>query len=467
MEREAGSPGRTIAAIATGSGGGVGIVRVSGPAAEAIARRLCRPLPERLESHRLYYGAVFEQDDGPDGESGAGRGDAIDQVLFCLMRAPRSYTGEDVLELQGHGGAVNLRRLLDACLQAGAVAAEPGEFTRRAFLAGKLDLTAAEAVAALVQAQSEAAARQAQRQLGGELGRRVAGLRKSVVDLLAAVEGSLDFPDLEEDAAIEARARSVLEGLSRELAVLAGSFQRGGKALGGGLELVLIGRTNAGKSSLINALCGSERVLVDAQPGTTRDVVEVSTVWEGVPVLLIDTAGERPDKTTLERAGRRIGRERARRADLALLVVDGTAGLGAQEQAVLEELPPDLLHLVLWNKIDQSGCQAVPEGAVACSALCGWGLAEIRRRVLAELAPQLGASQELLVTSARQAGLLQQAGAALASASAGLVSSGALFRADLLAGELRLAAARLGELTGADVSPDVLDGIFAQFCVGK
>lgn len=468
MEREATSPGRTIAAIATGSGGGVGIVRVSGPRAESIGRRLCRPLPETLESHRLYFGAVFDPDGAApmDSHESPQPREPIDQVLFCLMRAPRSYTGEDVLELQGHGGAVNLRRLLDACLRAGAVAAEPGEFTRRAFLAGKLDLTAAEAVAQLVLAQSEAAARQAQRQLGGELGRRVAGLRKSVVDLLASVEGSLDFPDLEEDAAIEARARTVLEGLGRELAVLSGSFRRGGKALGGGLELALIGRTNAGKSSLINALCGSERVLVDAQPGTTRDVVEVATVWEGVPVLLIDTAGERPDATALERAGRRIGRERARRADLALLVVDGTAGLGAEEEALRAELPPDLPHLVLWNKIDQSGCQTVPQGAVACSALCGWGLPEIRRRVLADLAPQLGAAQELLVTSARQASLLEQAGAALASAAGGLLG-GALFRADLLAGELRVAASRLGELTGADVSPDVLDGIFAQFCVGK
>ncbi len=455
--------GTTIAAVATGSGGGVGIVRVSGPEAANIGRRLCRPWPETVASHHLYYGhALTAVADGAPESS-----EVIDQVLFCLMRAPRSYTGEDVLEIHGHGGAVNLQRLLEACYQAGASAAQPGEFTRRAFLAGKLDLTGAEAVAAVVGAQSLHAARQAQRQLAGELGKKVVELRREAVALLGEFEGILDFPDAEADSEIFSQASRKLAALIGQVGTLQSSFAHGGRALNSGLEIAILGRPNVGKSSLINALCGSERVLVDDQPGTTRDFVEIRLQWGGVAVTLIDTAGERTtDANRVELQGMRLGRERWRNADLCLLIVDGTAGIGLAEEQLLASIPQEIPRLLIWNKTDQVSCLPPPAGSVACSALCGWGLAEVRQSALQSVAPRLAQADggELLVTSARQAAVLQSAATALDNASQALQQNAA---PEFIAAELRVAAARLGELTGHEVTTQVLDEIFARFCVGK
>ncbi len=455
----------TICAIASGIGGGIGIIRLSGRDVTSIAQRILRPWPDNPESHKLYYGqVVWPSPDRSGGASTPTGAEAIDQVLFTLMRGPRSYTGEDVVEIHGHGGAVTLRRILEACLSAGAEAAGPGEFTRRAFLAGKIDLTRAEAVASLLSAQSVQAARQAQRQLSGELGMRMTELRRQVTSLLGDLEGLLDFPDLDEDPVILQRCRERLVELATQLTSLGQSFRRGGKALAAGIELALLGRTNAGKSSLVNALSGSERVLVDARPGTTRDFVEVSAEWDGVPVTLIDTAGERSDKTELEEQGLRLGQRRYREADLALIVVDGKLGLGPDEQRLITTLPESLPHLLVWNKTDQRDCQPAPDGAVAVSALNGWGLRELRSRVLTELAGSVTAQDELLVTSARQAEGLQKAAGALREAEQVLARGEAT---EMAAAELRIAQSRLREITGEDVSEAVLDAIFARFCVGK
>lgn len=444
----------TICAIASGIGGGIGIIRISGSQAIQTAQRILSPWPVEIESHRLYYGHVIAPESS----------EVIDQVLFVLMRGPRSYTGEDVIEIHGHGGQVTLRRIIEVCLSVGARSAEPGEFTRRAFLAGKLDLTRAEAVASLLGAQSVQAARQATRQLGGELGARLSQQRRQVTALLGELEGLLDFPDLDEDAAILGRIRAKLSELYAQLSSLGLSFRAGGKALSSGLELALLGRTNAGKSSLVNALSGSERVLVDAKPGTTRDFVEVKAEWDGVPVTLIDTAGERADKSELEEQGLRLGQRRYSGADLALIVVDGKLGLGAEEQGLISSLPASLPYLVVWNKTDQVGCLPVPTDAVGVSALNGWGLDVLRKRVLALLAGSVTAQDELVVTSARQAEGLRLAAEALARAELVIASGGAV---EMAASELRIAGARLGELTGEEVTDAVLDAIFSRFCVGK
>ena len=451
----------TICAIASGVGGGIGIIRISGKDAESIARCVLVPWPSVLQSHHLYYGQVVSPSHA---QASSGKPEVIDQVLFCLMRGPRSYTGEDVVEIHGHGGAVTLRRIVEACLCAGARAAEPGEFTRRAFLAGKLDLTRAEAVASLLSAQSVQAARQAQRQLAGELGARIAERRRQVTSLLADMEGLLDFPDLDEDVAILSRCREKLVELATQLESLGRTFRDGGKALSSGLELALLGRTNAGKSSLVNALSGSERVLVDARPGTTRDFIEVRAEWDGVPVMLIDTAGERADKSELEQQGLRLGQRRYSGADLALVVIDGKLGFGEEDRQLIAGLPESLPSLIVWNKTDQVDCQPVPEGAVAVSALNGWGISELRRAVLTRLAGSLAAQDELLVTSARQAEGVRLAADALRRAEQVIAHGGA---AEMAAAELRIASVRLGEITGEEVSEAVLDGIFSRFCVGK
>ncbi len=454
----------TICAIASGIGGGIGIIRISGSDATQVAARILSPWPVALESHRLYFGQVLSPSQPGLSPENPPQREVIDEVLFCLMRAPRSYTGEDVVEIHGHGGAVTLRRIVEAAIFAGARAAEPGEFTRRAFLAGKLDLTRAEAVASLLSAQSVQAARQAARQLSGELGLRVGEQRRQLIQLLGELEGLLDFPDLEEDAAILAKIRQQLAAQADQLSKLGRSFRGGGKALSSGLELALLGRTNAGKSSLVNALSESERVLVDSTPGTTRDFVEVRAEWDGVPITLIDTAGERDDKTELEEQGLRLGQKRYSGADLALIVVDGKLGMGAEEQRLTTALPPTLPHLVVWNKIDQVDCQPVPAGAVAVSALSGWGLSTLRKAVLDKLAGSLFAQDELLVTSARQADAIQQAAEALTRAGEVIFRGAAV---EMAAAEVRIAQSRLGEVTGEEVSEAVLDAIFSRFCVGK
>lgn len=443
---------RTIAAIATASGGGIGIIRVSGPAAVEVGRKVCVPWPKETESHRLYLGRVVEAD-----------GEVIDQVMFCLMRAPRTYTGEDVVEIHGHGGQINLQRLLGAVLAAGASAARPGEFTKRAFLNGKLDLTRAEALAALIDARSVRASRLAQRQMAGGLEAMVRDLRRRGVQLLSQVEGAIDFPDLEEtgepDLGTEAAA------LAEEVAALARSFERGGRAVRSGIEVAFIGHTNAGKSSLINALAASERLLVDASPGTTRDFVEVRSDWGGVAVNMVDMAGHRDEATDLERLGSVLARRRAEDADLIVLVVDGTQGLSALDQQALER-HGERRHLVAWNKLDQRLCREPPplDDVVVCSALCGWGLHQLQARALQIVAPQLGEDGELLVISERQARLLKEAALLLRAGAVLLRGDRAM---DLVAAELRRAVEMLGAVTGESLEAAVVDGIFEQFCVGK
>lgn len=457
---------QTICAIATGVGGGIGIVRVSGEQAQQIGSRILSPWPQAPESHRLYYGEVrpwLAAGVSVQDPSNAPR-ETIDQVLFCVMRAPRSYTGEDVVEIHAHGGAVTLQQIVEAALAAGATAAEPGEFTRRAFLHGKIDLTRAEAVASLLSAHSVQAARQAQRQLRGELSASVHSLFQRATDLLADVESTLDHPDLDDDRLDAARWIAELATLSARTTKLSQSFVQGGKALSQGVEIALVGRTNAGKSSLLNALAGDERVLVDAQPGTTRDVVEVHVVWDGVSVLLIDTAGERQDKTSLETAGQRLAKKRLANVDLVLLVVDGTVGFGIEEQHLKTLLPQNIPVQVVWNKIDHTACLPVQKDAIGLSALCGHGLSALRKQLLQRLAPNLSAQGELLVTSARQFEALAQATEAFERAQTLLSHHVSL---DVVAAELRLARKRLGEVTGNHIDQTVLDEIFSRFCLGK
>lgn len=457
----------TICAIASGTGGGVGIVRLSGPEAERILVRLVPSLPTPPESHRLYFGRVRDpQSGGPPGEP---PGEVIDEVLACVMRGPRSFTGEDVAELHGHGGSANLARLLVAAVACGARVAEPGEFTRRAFLAGRVDLTQAEAVALVVAARSERALRVAQTQLRGGLAEAVSALRERLVSVLAELEARVDFPDEPLDFVPVARLGEALRAVSRETSELAASYQRG-RALCEGIDVALVGQPNAGKSSLLNALLGEERALVDATPGTTRDFVEAELELGGVRAVVVDTAGEREAAEHLERRGLELGRRRWSRADVVVVVVDGTRGYSEVERRLAEQAVEAGSRVVwAWNKSDLAlAPEEAPLGwgvwpVVTVSARSGAGIEALRQ----ELVAGLGAGVEedgVLVTSARQRELLVEAGEALA-AGGELLARGE--PAELAAIDLQVALDRLARVTGDQVDDAVLDQVFARFCIGK
>jgi len=436
----------TIAAIATPAGrGGIGVVRISGPRADEIARALigALPLPRRV---RL---SVFRD----------ARGETIDEGLVIFFPAPHSYTGEAVVELQGHGGPVVMHALLSACVDAGARLAEPGEFTRRAFLEGRLDLAQAEAVADLIDAASRGAARSALRSLQGEFSAAIGALAAQLVELRALTEAMLDFPEEEVDALHRDDAAKRLEHAQAALeAVFARSQQ--GSLLRSGIHVVLIGRPNVGKSSLLNRLAGEERAIVTPIAGTTRDALREALEIDGVPLVVVDTAGLRESREEIERLGvERTHREIAR-ADVIVFVYEASMGLGVEEQGLLDALPADVPCVRVANKIDLVGEAPESMTEVAVSARTGRGLEALRRAILDAAGWHPG---EETVFLARERHLR-----ALARAQSHLkAASRERGRWELFAEELRLAHAALGEITGEFSADDLLGEIFARFCIGK
>ncbi len=442
----------TIAAIATAPGaGGVAIVRVSGPAAIDVVARVLGKTPEALGDRQVVVAVARDAD-----------GARLDAVVAFAMRGPRSFTGEDVAEIHGHGGGVNSARLLRAVLAAGARSAEPGEFTRRAFLHGKLDLTRAEALAGVIGAASRRAWRVAQDQLAGQLGRRIDGLRAEAVGVLAELEASIDFPEEGLGAMLTTGTVGRLQTLAAACDALARSF-RVGRALRDGIVVALAGPVNAGKSSLFNALVGRERSIVAATPGTTRDYVEARVEWRGLAVTLIDTAGERPggdagdDVGEIERRGIALASERVATADAVLWIAAcadddaGAARFGGR--GVLVRSKADLGTIV-------------PAGAVASSAVTGAGLGEVQAAALrcAGIEDDRDEGATGIVTSERQrAGLA--AAAALLSAAAVALAAGT--SAELIAVDVRDGVRALAEVVGVEVGEAVLDELFARFCIGK
>jgi tRNA modification GTPase len=433
-------PRDTIAAIATARGaGGIAIVRVSGPEAIAIVAAMIGVGEGELPDRMLVHGIARGRD-----------GERLDEVLAVAMRAPRSFTGEEVAEVHGHGGTVNAGRLLREVLERGARLAEAGEFTRRAFEHGKVDLAAAEGLLGVIEAASERAWRVAQGQLAGRLSEAVAGLRAEATALVAEIEACLDFPEEGLEFLAAKQVGATARDLAARCAALAGTF-RLGRALRDGIEVALIGPVNAGKSSLLNALVGRERALVAAEPGTTRDYLDARVEWDGIAVTLVDTAGERESASDVEARGIALGRERAATADVRVWVDE--AGQGA---------PDDARAVIVRSKADLGG--VTPAGALATSARTGQGLEALRARIL-EVA---GASREgddvVVVTSERQRGLLERASRGLAGAADAIAAA---MPSEVVAVDARDALAALAAVTGEGVGEDVLDALFARFCIGK
>jgi len=447
----------TIAAIATPAGsGGVGIVRLSGPASASILARLLGRRASAFEDRKLVFGVARDH-----------RGARLDEVLAVVMRGPRSFTGEDVGEVQGHGGAVNMARLLRAVLRAGARLAEAGEFTRRAFENGRLDLTRAEAVLDVIEAGSERGWRIAQAQLDGVLGARVGRLRELATSLLAEVEACIDFPeeDVEYSSHLEVAQRAT--ALGREVGRLGDSFVVG-RALTEGVAVAIVGPVNSGKSSLFNRLADRERAIVTAEPGTTRDFVEARLVWDGVPVTLIDTAGERvadSDTSRAEVRGMEVGRKRSAEADLRIVVHEAPGAEAFARGADDEEAQGDSrrdLHVVTKGDLLPAGSRP---GLPITSAVAGTGIGELRKAVVEEMLGRAAESDDgAVVTSERQRALLERAADRFQRAVSAVDWQAPT---EIVALELREAVAALAEITGDRVGEEVLDALFARFCIGK
>ncbi len=449
----------TIAAIATPPGeGGIGIIRLSGPEAQAIALKIFRPVRAgRLRSHRVRYGHVI----GPDGA-------VIDEALLTFMAAPHSFTREDVVEISCHGGALPVQLTLEAALAAGARLANPGEFTMRAFLNGRIDLSQAEATLDVIRAQTSAGLAVAQAQLGGWLAREVRAARAALLEPLAYITALIDFP--EEGIEPQAVAEPVAQALATVERLLAGADQ--GIVIRNGARVALVGRPNVGKSSLLNALLRVERAIVTPIPGTTRDTLEETANLAGVPVVLIDTAGMRVSDDPVEQIGVERARSALASADLALLVFDAQQSFTAEDAAMLS-VTAERPTIIVWNKCDDPASSPPPApehprcvAVVACSARYGHGIDHLAHTIAATLLggtlPAMGTTH--LVSNPRHRAALRRAVEFLRAAQETLATNAAT---DLLAADLTGAANALGEITGETVGEDLLDVIFSRFCIGK
>jgi tRNA modification GTPase len=441
----------TIAAIATAPGrGGIGVVRVSGRNLRPLAQALLGKTP--AARHAVKAAFVDAQ------------GAPIDDGIALYFPAPRSYTGEDVLELQGHGGPAVMQLLLKRCLELGARLAEPGEFTRRAFLNDKLDLAQAESVADLIEAATENAARCALRTLRGEFSAAVEELLRQLIELRMLVEATLDFPEEE----LDSLDRAVVKGRHARLSgaietALAKSRQ--GSLLRTGLQVVLAGQPNVGKSSLLNRLAGEEIAIVTAIPGTTRDSVRQAIQIDGVPINVIDTAGLRDTEDEVERLGMARTWGEIGRADVVLLLVDARVGVTGTDLALLERIPSGVRRVFIHNKTDLAGGpprleREAESTSLHLSAKTGVGMDLLRTELLAVAGWERGA-EDLFMARERHLVALRQA--ALHTARAGEHFG----RPELFAEELRLAQAQLNSITGEFAADDLLGEIFSRFCIGK
>jgi len=452
----------TIAAIATPLGeGGLAVIRISGPRALAIADASFQPLgksaskPSAAPTHTLHYGRIVRQ------------GRSVDEVMVAVMRGPRTLTREDVVEITCHGGLLPAKLVLDTVLENGARMAEPGEFTRRAFLNGRIDLAQAEAVADLIHARTELALAAANEQLAGKLSQRINLLRDEMIKTLAHVEAHIDFPD--EDIAPDTR-RQLIERLERGAQFMDELLRTSneGQILRRGIRAAIIGRPNAGKSSLLNQLLGHDRAIVSPIPGTTRDTIEETANIRGLPVVFVDTAGLREAGDEIEVEGIRRSRETLARADLVLHVLDGSEALTEADKKHLAEFATKK-RILVRNKIDLPARLELPAGGkatvVEVCCLSGRGI-ELLKDAIKDLvwAGEIRAEMLQVMINSRHQDALTRARSATMRTIEALTSNQTL---ELAAMDLRIATNAVGEIVGKTTTEDLLDSIFSQFCIGK
>jgi len=447
--------GDTIAAISTPAGeGAIALLRVSGIDAIAVADEIFRgkEKPSRFASHVQHFGEIFK-----------GADQLIDQVMLSVHRAPASYTGEDLVEISCHGGALVSAKVLEACLRAGARAARPGEFTERAFLNGKMDLTQAEAVIDLIRARTDLALRSATEQLEGRLGEKIRKIRDELISLLAHIDASIDFPEegIAPDEGETLRAR--LDSVREEIAALLATADQG-RILREGVRVVIYGATNAGKSSLLNRLLGYDRVIVSETHGTTRDTIEETVNLDGVPIRLLDTAGLRASVNELEREGIARTEKSLQLADLRLHIADRNAARPPH----FDEPAGDANEIVILNKSD------LPEHpdwsrhggirAQRVSCLTGEGLPELQKEILARVSKQNLRPESTVAINTRHRDCLRRA---LESCDRARVALGQRLPPEYVAVDLNEALRAVGEVIGAVDVEQILDSVFGQFCIGK
>src|SRR5271157_2111865 len=448
----------TIAAISTPPGrGGIGVVRLSGPQAVSIAAQLVRP-HQPLEHARVRLADVLDAD--------GAKAEPIDEAVVTYFGAPNSYTAEDLVEIAAHGSPVVLELLLGRAVKLGARLARPGEFTERAFLAGKLDLTQAEAVRDLIEAQTLTQARLAASQMGGALSRRVGPVKQALVELVALLEAGIDFAEDDVELTTQAEIARRIDALTPPLRALEASFARG-RIVHDGLTLAIVGRPNVGKSSLFNRLVERERAIVTATPGTTRDLVTERISLDGIPLELVDTAGLREAGEEVELLGIARSREAMADAALVLIVLDSTQPLNEEEHRLLT-IVRGRPALVAMNKCDLAHAGSPADAvagipAVATSALTGEGIPMLRERILA-LATGGAAAEPGLLTSLRHHQAITATLAALADAAQANASA---IPHEMILLDLYRALGALDSLTGQTTADDILNLIFSTFCIGK
>ena len=453
----------TISQIATAYGaGGIGIIRVSGADAFAVARQIFRPVRGDLGEitpYRAHYGQITAADSG-----------VIDEGILLPMRAPHSYTGEDVVELQCHGGSIVLREVLLRTWEAGARPAEAGEFTKRAFLNGRLDLTRAEGVMELIAAKSARSARAARERMAGALSQEITAIRHRLLGAIARIEAGIDFPEDDITAASAAALREdITAAASAVRRLLTGA--NAGRILSEGVKTVIVGRPNVGKSSLLNALVGTERAIVTDVPGTTRDVIEEEIIVEGIPLRLLDTAGLRAAEDAVEQIGVRRTEGHLADAELVLAVFDASAALTDEDRDLLARLQNTAADiLVLCNKEDRSAVLTAADFALdapvlTISAREGTGLDALRAAIAARVAAREGElSDGALPNKEREVDALRRAAGHLDEAAAALAAD---MGTDFISIDLRVAYDILGEILGETADTDLIDRIFSEFCIGK